>query len=302
MKVIVSTTVNPPTDAVRAFDSLPDWHLVVVGDRRTPDDYRLEHGTYLGPDDQQRIDPELSDAIGWNCIQRRNFGFLMAKEMGADVIASVDDDNLPYPTWGSGLMVGRHVEVAFYQTDLPVFDPLGATNYPHLWHRGYPLQLLSHRDYSDQSTQTMVPNVQADFWNIEPDIDAICRMEHTPNCMFDDACFPLASNAMAPFDSQNTFIDAGVLADYFLFPGIGRMDDIWASYYAQACGAKVVFGKPSVDQQRNQHDLVTDMRQEYLGYERNLALVEALQRDSEAIFDFIPPESSRAFDLYRRHF
>ena len=53
-------------------------------------------------------------------------------------------------------------------------------------------------------------------------------------------------------------------------PFVGRMDDIWAAYYVQAKGCNVVFGKASVYQERNVHDLVRDMKQEYLGYENNL--------------------------------
>ena len=43
------------------------------------------------------------------------------------------------------------------------------------------------------------------------------------------------------------------------------MDDIPASYHLQAKGAKVIYGAPSVYQKRNVHNLVTDMKAEYLG-------------------------------------
>lgn len=301
-RVIVTTTVNAPTSAVRLFDSLPDWHLIVVGDMKTPADYALENGTYLAPSDQERIDKTLSDLIGWNCVQRRNFGFLIAHEMGAEVIAVVDDDNIPYPHWGSELLLGEEVEVNFFETELPAFDPVGATNYPHLWHRGYPLQLLSKRQYSVKRRATVRADVQADFWNGDPDVDAICRMQYAPNCTFDDSLFPIAANAMSPFDSQNTFLLAPWLEHYFLIPGVGRMDDIWASYYVQAKGAIVVYGRPSVVQERNPHDPIVDMRQEYLGYENNLALVQAAREDPEALLGLLPKDGVSAFDRYRTHF
>ncbi len=300
--VIVTTTINPPTKAVQMFDRMPEWHLVVVGDRKTPDGYHLDNGTYVGPEEQEQIDKELSDLIGWNCIQRRNFGFLVAKEMGAEIVAVIDDDNIPFEGWGTDLMVGRSVQANLFTTSLPAFDPIGATNHPELWHRGYPLQLLAQRDYSKRSREQVTPDVQADFWNGDPDVDAICRMQFAPDCSFRDDVFPITSNAISPFDSQNTFITSSWLEDYFLFPGVGRMDDIWAGYYLQGKGAKVVFGKASVTQERNPHDPVTDMKLEYGGYENNLQIVEEVMERPDSLFRFLPEQTIAAFDRYRTHF
>lgn len=301
-KVIVSTTINPPTKAIDKFDSMPDWDLVVIGDLKTPKDYALKRGAYYSPEAQEKYDKKLSDAIGWNCIQRRNFGLLLAHDRGADVVAVVDDDNIPLAGWGQDLLVGKDVEVNFYETDLPAFDPVGATNHSALWHRGFPLQLLARRDYSRKSRKTVHVDVQADFWNGDPDIDAICRMEHAPECDFDPNAFPIAANKMGPFNSQNTFLTGACLKDYFLFPHVGRMDDIWAAFYLQGKGYRAVWGKASVYQQRNVHDLVRDMRQEYIGYEGNLKLVQDLARDPESLLAYLPGRSAWAFQLYRRHF
>ena len=301
-RVIVTTTINPPTKAVQLFDSLPGWHLIVVGDLKTPPDYSLDNGTYLSPAAQEEIDKELSDLIGWNCIQRRNFGFLLARQMGAEIVASVDDDNVPYPGWGGDLFVGRELDANVYATSLPAFDPIGATNYPHLWHRGYPLQLLPRRDYSACTRRTVRADVQADFWDGDPDVDAFCRMQYAPECRFDPDVFPIASTVMSPFNSQNTFLLARWLQHYFLLPHVGRMDDIWASYYLQAKGARVVFGKPSVVQERNPHDLVLDLKREYLGYEHNLRIVEAVAEDADALFRYLPERTVAAFERYRSHF
>ena len=69
--------------------------LLVVGDLRTPLDYELRNGFYLTPGFQESRYKKLSDSIGWNCIQRRNLGIVHALELGADVVALVDDDNIP---------------------------------------------------------------------------------------------------------------------------------------------------------------------------------------------------------------
>lgn len=295
--VIATTTINPPTEALLKFAKMDGWTLVVAGDKKTPTDWHIPNAIYISPEEQASYDKQLSDAIGWNCMQRRNFALLYAHDMGADVVAVVDDDNIPYDSWGKDLMIGREVEVNYYSTSAPAFDPVGATNYKHLWHRGFPLELIPSRTYIAK-WKKLVPDVQADFWNGNPDIDAICRLEHAPECKFQRKYFPLASNVISPFNSQNIFISGKRLKDYFLFPGIGRMDDIWASYYLQSLGAKVVYGEPSVYQQRNTHDLIEDMKSEYLGYEHNLEIVKYPM----SMLWYVPKRALEAFVFYRKHF
>ncbi|MCU0641799.1 MAG: hypothetical protein MUC35_06965 [Candidatus Margulisbacteria bacterium] len=301
-KVIVTTTINPPTEAIQKFDALKDWTLVVIGDLKTPKDYKLQRGIYVTPEEQEKYDRPLSEAIGWRCIQRRNFGLLWAHDLKADIVAVIDDDNIPYDGWGEKLLLGAETEANYYETDLPAFDPVGATNESRLWHRGYPLQLVPRRDYGRKMKKRLTFDVQADFWDGDPDIDAVCRMIYRPECKFDPACFPIAANKLAPFNSQNTIMRGALLKDYFLFPHVGRMDDIWAAYYVQARGARVVFNKASVYQQRNEHDLVVDMKKEYVGYENNLEIVNKLPADPDQLLNYLPAQSQEAFQLYRRHF
>lgn len=301
-KVIVTTTINPPTEAVIKYDNMKDWSLVVIGDKKTPNDYKLDNGIYVSPEEQEKYDKELSDLIGWNCIQRRNFGLLWANDMNADIIAVIDDDNIPYDFWGQNIMIEKETEVNFYQTELPAFDSVGATNEKNIWHRGYPLQLIPQRDYSNKIKKMITPDVQADFWNGDPDIDAVCRMIFKPECDFKKEFFPMSSNKLSPFNSQNTFISGNYLKDYFLFPHIGRMDDIWASYYIQAKGAKVIYGEPSVYQERNVHNYITDMKAEYIGYENNLDLINDLYDDPEKILNYLPEQSIKAFEVHKKHF
>ena len=135
-KVIVTTTVQGPTEAIEKFDRIKGWTLIVVGDLKTPKDYKLKNGIYISCSEQEKYNKKLSDLIGWNTHARRNFGHLWARDIGADIIASVDDDNIPLDDWGKDPLVGTEVEVNYYECDMDAFDPVGATNYPHLWHRG----------------------------------------------------------------------------------------------------------------------------------------------------------------------
>ena len=77
--------------------------------------------------------------------QRRNIGYIEAYNRGAEIIATVDDDNMPYDNWGENCMVGKEVEVDVYTTDNIAFEPLSITNENHLWHRGYPIEEVHNR-------------------------------------------------------------------------------------------------------------------------------------------------------------
>ena len=298
-KFIVCTSINGVTPAIEKFDNLTDWELIVVGDKKTPASYKLKNGVYLSPLDQEKISIELSDLIGWNCIQRRNFGLLYAFNLGADLVASVDDDNIPLDNWGKAILVDKTIQVKEFQISSEVFDPIGATSYKHLWHRGFPLELISSRNFDRYIETQITPSIQADFWNGDPDIDAICRLEHKPICEFKDSEFPFTSNKISPFNSQNTILSKKIAQDYFLFPHIGRMDDIWASYYVQALGYRVVYNSASVFQDRNSHNLIEDLKMEYVGYENNLELVRQLGKHPSNILSYLPKRSVEAWDLYR---
>ena len=300
-KYIVSTTINAPTKAIKKFDDLRDWKLIVSGDLKTPKDYKLKNGIYLSPRDQEKISKKLSDLIGWNCIQRRNFALLLAYKKGADIIATIDDDNIPLPNWNKNLIIEKKVKTKKYFTNEKVFDPISVTNHKNLWHRGFPLQLLKNKNNNKKKIIVKSNfDIQADFWNGDPDIDAICRMEHAPECKFVNSKFPFTSNKFSPFNSQNTFIKRKVLKYYFLFPHIGRMDDIWASYYVESKGFKVLYNKPSVYQKRNEHNLTKDIKKEFIGYKNNLNLILELKKNPNNIKKFLPKNSWKAFKIYQK--
>jgi len=185
-KIIVTTTINQPTEAIDKYASMCDWHLVIAGDLKTPHNsyQKLENVTYLSPEKQEEMYPRLSKLIGWNTIRRRNFAILHAYKIGADIIATVDDDNIPLSNWGKNLLIGKEVEVDYYDSTLDIFDPLFPTQYNYLWHRGFPIQFVKERNVKYLGKRKIRCLVQADLWNGDPDIDAICRIIYKPNVEF----------------------------------------------------------------------------------------------------------------------
>ena len=144
--------------------------------------------------------------------------------------------------------------------------------------------------------------VQANLWNSDPDIDAFNRASLKNDKFKFNLKKPYFSKKFAPFNSQNTFLSRKVLKDYFLFPHIGRMDDIWASYYLQSKGFKVLYAEASVEQIRNDHNIVKDFNDEIIGYNNNLNLIRSIKKNPTSIKKFLPKKSYEAFKQYRRNF
>ncbi len=302
-KFIVCTSINPPTQAIKKFDNIKDWTLIVVGDLKTPINYKLKNGIFLNKREQNLIDKKLSDLIGWNCIERRNFGILLAKKHNADIIALVDDDNIPYKDWGKNLLVGKKKFINTYEVKTPVFDPISVTKYKNLWHRGFPLNLLDQRNAKLVGKKKIMIDVQADFWDGDPDIDAITRVIFKPKCKFEKKIFPFHSKKISPFNSQNTFLSSNLLKDYFLFPDQGRMHDIWASYFLQyRRKINVIYNKSSVIQKRNIHTAAKDLSDELIGLKYTPTLIDRIIKKSFNYKKFFSKRSVLAYKQYLKHF
>lgn len=301
-KFIVITSINKPTEATKLYCSKKDWNVIIVGDKKTPHHlYQDLNCNYLTPEYQEKEYGFLSEIIGWNSIQRRNIGFVEAYRQGADILATVDDDNIPYNNWGENLFIGKTIEADFYTTDNICFDPLSVTNQNHLWHRGYPIQLLERKNKNEyKGKKEITVKIQADLWDGDPDIDAICRLTYKPNVMFNTES-PYFSNKPSPFNSQNTFISREIIPYYTVLPHVGRMDDIWSSYFVQTIFKdNLIYNKASVFQDRNAQDLITNLEKEIIGYRHTLDFVS--NNSALLSLGFVPENTKQFFRCYRSYF
>lgn len=311
--IIVTTTINEPTIATLKFKEIvkqrnaigENWKFIIVGDSKTPhDSYQNlcddENVIYMSPEMQELMYKDMSDLLGWKTIDRRNIGFIHAYKLGADIIATVDDDNIPYDDWGTNIIVNENVSyLSFENKNCDYFDPLSITTHNHLWHRGYPIEHLSDRLYNKSlGVQTTKCLVQADLWNGSPDVDAICRITHNPEVTF-NVNYRFGSSQISPFNSQNTFISRNAFPYYACLPFTGRMDDIWGSYIFQYYFPNsVVYGPATVYQERNPHDLTIDLEHEMIGYKNTLKLLKA----GENFIDILPEKTREFWKLYQTYF
>ena len=311
--VIVTTTINSPTIATRRFceiaQSRANTVFVIVGDSKTPHDEYVklanEFGegkvVYLDPMTQQDSYPEISSVIGWKTIERRNIGYLYAYDSGADILASVDDDNIPYANWGQDIKVGETVAYDCYRSKRSeFFDPLSVTKDNHLWHRGYPIEHLQTRhevEFVGRRYKKCL--IQANLWDGDPDIDAMARLIYKPCVKYSDVTGPYGSEQKSPFNSQNTFIAREAMPFYTMIPFVGRMDDIWGSYILQHyCPNSVVYDVATVYQDRNVQDLVTNLEAEVIGYRNTLSLAES----GGDFTKFFTEDMLKFWELWKAHF
>ncbi len=292
---LVTTTINVP-HVLRLYRRCdPDVRFFVTGDEKSPDGkikrlcLDIEPAIYLTATDQRASSWKCSDLIGWNCIQRRNIATLEALRWGADIIVTVDDDNLPvnqayftdYQTFldgapFDGLLASPEVEWfdhgRFYQ------EPAPQRGHPHQWHQ-YPLRLSHVVDAKI--------GVHAGLVIGDPDVSAITRLARRPVVSgFHEALrHGIAVNprhTRTIFNSQNTAYVRELAPAMLLCPQFRRFDDIVCSLVAQRVmadtGHHVLFGPPTCLHERNAHDLQRDLDDESWGQANILKVQEKLWR------------------------
>lgn len=308
-KAIVTTTINPPTEAIIKYDCMDDWYLIVVGDVKTPE-YKLEFGTYISWEEQESKYPDLCALIGPNSVARgRMIAFIEGYNSGAEIIASIDDDNYPLENWGKDILLDTEIIVdVFYSTDEGlVFNPLWAHFAPDKYHRGYPIELKGiHEQYSIKPI-TIKPLVRADLWNGDPDVDALDRIVHRPEVVFHHDFLYTHTSKFSPVNTQNTFIHRKAIKDFPAnIPFIGRADDIWASYLFEAKHPNsVIYGPASVlhQQERTYDSLLNDLENELFSYRYTYKFLKYLEGgDMDQALSLLPSESKEAIAIYESYF
>ena len=291
-KQIVITSINEPTRAVREFAALPDYKLIVVGDRKTPADWQQEGVQFLDLAAQTALCRAFADTLPVDHYVRKMVGYIQAMQNGAQVIVDTDDDNIPYEGWSFPGFDDRYDLIRSQQPFVNIYALY--TDHP-IWPRGLPLTLVKQ----DAPTLERQPaDCRVGVWqglaDLEPDVDAIYRLTcpHPEDFRFDpNGNMVLAAGTFTPFNSQNTAFRSECFPLLYL-PGTVtfRYSDILRSYVAQPIMARHGFQlgltQASVFQLRNPHNLMEDFRSEipvYLDADRVVGLVgEALQSQSMA--------------------
>jgi hypothetical protein len=116
----------------------------------------------------------------------------------------------------------------------------------------------------------------------DPDVDAVYRLTIEAVTKFRPNTVVLDAGTYCPFNSQNTIFWPETYPLLYLPAYVSfRMTDIWRSFIAQRClyamGRKLAFREATVFQERNEHSLIRDFKDEIPGYVNNSRIVEVLE-------------------------
>lgn len=292
---LVTTTINIPT-VLRLYRAYgPEVAFFVAGDLKTLDlnalmpelfdSPALGSYFYLSAERQKASHWKCSELLGWNTIARRNIATLEALKWSADIIVMVDDDNIPmnefYFADHVKALTGLHSGIRVTSQD-GWFD-VGQFLDPIVPHRGFP-----HDQSAAWAAFSVVDasvGVNAGICMGDPDISAYFRMANHPlvhrkSELLDNGVMVDPNTSWTVFNSQNTSFIRELAPAMFMMPGVGRYDDIYASLICQRVmrerGLHVKFGRPFIWQERNQHDLIKDLRAEIDGMENIVRFAEQL--------------------------
>ncbi|OIQ79926.1 hypothetical protein GALL_383250 [mine drainage metagenome] len=322
-KFVIITSINAPSMAISKFSKWVGWQVVVVGDRKSPAEWKFDGVKYLSIAEQNEEFGLFSKSIPENTYTRKMIGYAYAMRLGATAIFESDDDNLPYAD------AFDKVEALLNATDrnsverlrsdigwLNIYNRFGATN---CWPRGFPLQFIK------DPASNGVRGVDTKPWGAvqfladeDPDVDALYRMINgNPVYFARDKQYILDEGTYCPINSQATLWLPETFPLLFLPQGVpDRVTDILRGYIALAClwkmGKSMTFASPVVYQERNAHNLFNDFQQEMLLYNNahiwaNLLLeiegncasdlyISALQKLS--MVNAIPVQNIEAYEMF----
>jgi glycosyltransferase involved in cell wall biosynthesis len=319
---VVTTTINKPTfledyiqNAIKNEYPLDNLSFIVVGDLKTPlatqkycrslvENYSVDV-IYMSVDDQSRwLDTRGLNKLGaylpYNSIQRRNIGYLHAYEQGADVIISLDDDNLARDDdiFGKFATVGEEVNVLEATSSNDWYNCASMMDYEQessrdVYHRGFPYSKRGKAVECDFTEAKREIAIRAGLWVDVPDIDVITHLERSPRATslrdeFEDIPVALGDETYCPVNTQNTAFDASMMPLIHTIPmgdeiggmELSRFDDIWLGFFAEkilhSMGRTVAYGTPLSRHDRNTHHLKRELEHEAIGIRLNEVLIDIL--------------------------
>ena len=292
---VVITTIHPITRGIERFLSMPHLRVALVGDTATPAYPARERLTFLGVERQRETGFDLAGRLPFKHYCRKNLGYLWAMREGAAAIYDTDDDNIPYDHWGFPPFE-CDLRVAAPGRFANVYKLFTPSTEERIWPRGFPLEEIQSEDPGEERGDPLPIGVWQGLADGDPDVDAIHRLVFNRLLTFrsrDPVALP--AGTYCPFNSQNTLFQPRAFPLLYLPATVSfRFTDILRGYVAQRClwasGLHLGFTAATVAQERNEHDLIKDFRDEidcYLHIKRLTDCLDALRLSGSPLEDLV---------------
>jgi hypothetical protein len=267
---LVITSINNHADAFAIFDNLDGFDFILVGDRKGPSVNPLKNGRFLGISEQSDLDFKSSEVLPFNHYCRKNLGYLYAMKHGYETIFETDDDNFPVSDFPPELK--RETELENISSPTGYVNIYSQYTDLNIWPRGFPLSKINEEPNLRSETANVTIGVWQGLANLDPDVDAINRLVFNyTDVRFEAGRYAIGRNCFCPFNSQNTtwYREAFPLM-YLPCTVPFRMTDILRSFVAQRImwesDSLLGFHEATVEQARNEHDLMHDFKDEQSMY------------------------------------
>jgi len=290
-KCVIITTINKPTETVYKHINNKEYDVIIVGDNKTPNDYKNLNCIYLDIPSQKKLFPELSELLPYNHYCRKNLGYLYAIKKGYKIIYETDDDNIPYDNFDNILQY-NNIQMITEQNNVWINIFKYFTNNAHIWPRGFPLSLLKNNsNYIIQDTDK-IPSIINGLVENDPDVDALFRIicNHQNSIQWDkNKCVLINNKNVCVFNTQNTFWLNPELFICLLIPcSVSfRYCDILRGIINNIILKKtnnyMMYSSPNVIQNRNEHDLISDFKSEYEMYIHNENILNFIENNIENV-------------------
>ncbi|MFN2532437.1 MAG: STELLO glycosyltransferase family protein [Pyrinomonadaceae bacterium] len=282
---IVVTSISEPNEGLRALArgcAQAGHTFIVIGDESSPADFQLANCCFYNLNAQFATGFRFAELCRQKHYARKNIGYLIAAQQAVETIVETDDDNIPTELFWQQRQPSISTGIIERGGWINVFRYFAESN---IWPRGFPLDHLQSEPPSFESLpvgDVRCP-IQQGLTDRDADVDAIYRLTIPSQHSFrKDREVALTTGSWCPFNSQNTTwwkeaLPLMYLPAYCSF----RMTDIWRSFVAQRIAWTnnwgVLFHGPTVVHERNDHDLLSDFRDEIPGYLHNAQICQALE-------------------------
>ena len=286
-KCVIITTINKPTETILKHIQNTEYDVIIVGDNKTPNDYKNLNCIYIDIPSQKKLFPELCELLPYNHYCRKNLGYLYAIKKGYKIIYETDDDNIPYDNFDNILQY-NNIQMITEQNNVWINIFKYFTNNAYIWPRGFPISLLKNKpNYLIQDTDK-IPSIINGLVNNDPDVDALFRIicNHQSSIQWNkNECILINNINVCVFNTQNTFWLNPELFISLLIPcSVSfRYCDILRGIINNIILKKtnnyMMYSSPNVIQNRNEHDLMSDFKSEYEMYIHNEKILNFIEND-----------------------